>query len=54
VITVEVSSSVALPLAPEVLGQDAATFALAATHRVPIGQYVESGSGDRAGPGEVR
>lgn len=42
VITVVVSSSVALPMAPEVLGRQAASFALSATHRVPIGQYVES------------
>jgi len=42
VITVVISSSVALPMAPEVLGREAASFALTATHRVPIGQYVES------------
>jgi Flp pilus assembly protein TadG len=42
VITVVVSSSVALPMAPEVLGSRTASFALTATHRVPIGQYVES------------
>ena len=42
VITVEITSSVRLPMAPEVLGRDAASFALSATHRVPIGQYVES------------
>ena len=42
VIVVEVASSVSLPLAPEVLGRQAASFAVTATHRVPIGQYVES------------
>lgn len=45
VITVEITSSVRLPMAPEVLGRDAASFALTATHRVPIGQYVESAPG---------
>ena len=44
VITVVVSSSVALPMAPEVLGRQAASFGVTATHRVPIGQYVESAS----------
>lgn len=46
VITVEVTSAVDLPLAPEVLGRKAASFALSATHRVPIGQYVESAPDD--------
>lgn len=49
VITVEISSSVRLPMAPQVLGRDAASFALSATHRVPIGQYVESAGADEAG-----
>lgn len=52
VIVVEVSSSVALPMAPEVLGRDAASFALSATHRVPIGQYVESGSDEAENPSD--
>ncbi|RYB95122.1 hypothetical protein EUA93_12670 [Nocardioides oleivorans] len=42
VITVEVTSRVTLPFAPTILGRGAATFALDATHTVPIGQYVES------------
>ncbi|WP_248582709.1 hypothetical protein [Nocardioides sp. InS609-2] len=44
VITVTVTSGVDLPLLPEMLGGDKPTFALSATHRVPIGQYVESGT----------
>ena len=49
VITVEVVSGVALPLSPPILGREAATFSLDATHTVPIGQYVESAAdgGDR-------
>ena len=49
VITVEVRSGVDLPMAPEVLGKEVASFALSATHRVPIGQYVASSpdGGDR-------
>lgn len=42
VVTVEIRSAVDLPMAPEVLGRKAASFALSATHRVPIGQYVEA------------
>lgn len=42
VITVEVGSAVELPLAPRILGHQAAGFAVGATHTVPIGQYVES------------
>jgi hypothetical protein len=41
VITVHVSSRVDLPLLPEVLGGDKPSFALDATHTVPIGQYQE-------------
>ena len=41
VITVRVTSSVALPAAPRLLGEDAASFALDASHTVPIGQYQE-------------
>ena len=47
VITVRVTSEVALPLFSAILGRDSATFALEASHTVPIGQYVES-----AGAGE--
>ncbi|SEB49491.1 hypothetical protein SAMN04489844_0288 [Nocardioides exalbidus] len=42
VITVRITSGVTLPFAPTILGRSAATFALDATHTVPIGQYVES------------
>lgn len=41
VITVRVDSSVRLPFLPDVLGAGPATFALDATHTVPIGQYQE-------------
>jgi Flp pilus assembly protein TadG len=47
VITVRVDSRVDLPLLPEVLGGQAPSFALDATHTVPVGQYQEV---DRAGP----
>lgn len=46
VITVTVSSKVALPLMPDILGGDKPSFALSASHRVPIGQYVESDVAD--------
>ncbi|GAA5124133.1 hypothetical protein GCM10023339_45190 [Alloalcanivorax gelatiniphagus] len=46
VITVRVDSGVELPFFPAILGKDAAVFSLDATHTVPIGQYVESASGD--------
>lgn len=42
VITVRVDSGVDLPFFPAILGRDAATFSLDASHTVPIGQYVES------------
>jgi hypothetical protein len=41
VITVVVASSVHLPLLPTFLGGDAPSFALDATHSVPIGQFQE-------------
>lgn len=41
VITVVVRSRVDLPLLPDVLGGGAPSFALDATHTVPIGRYVE-------------
>ncbi|WP_395692938.1 hypothetical protein [Nocardioides sp.] len=41
VITVRVSSRVELPLLPDVLGGGAPSFALDATHTVPIGQFQE-------------
>lgn len=41
VITVTVASRVDLPLMPEVLGGDAPSFALDATHSVPLGQFQE-------------
>jgi hypothetical protein len=47
VITVRVLTRVEVPLLPEVLGGDAPSFALDATHTVPIGQYQEV---DRAAP----
>lgn len=47
VITVRVASRVDLPLLPSFLGGHAPSFALDATHTVPIGQYQEI---DRAAP----
>jgi hypothetical protein len=41
VITVRISSRVDLPLMPDVLGGGSPSFALDATHTVPIGQYQE-------------
>ncbi|GAA4118055.1 hypothetical protein GCM10022215_19220 [Nocardioides fonticola] len=41
VVTVRVESRVDLPLLPKVLGGGAPSFALDATHRVPVGQYQE-------------
>ncbi len=41
VITVRVDTRVVLPLMPDFLGHDRPSFALDATHTVPIGQYVE-------------
>jgi Flp pilus assembly protein TadG len=47
VITVVVTSNVELPLLPTFLGGNAPSFALDATHTVPIGQFQEI---DRATP----
>ncbi len=43
VITVEIRSRVEMPLLPEVLAAERRSFALEASHTVPIGQYVEAG-----------
>lgn len=43
VITVRIVTRVALPLMPDVLGGDKPSFALDASHTVPIGQYQEVG-----------
>jgi Flp pilus assembly protein TadG len=43
VVTVRVDSGVVLPLLPDVLGDQAPSFALDASHTVPIGQYQEVG-----------
>lgn len=45
VITVVVRSRVDLPLMPDVLGSGRPSFAVDATHTVPIGQYVEVTAG---------
>ena len=42
VITVRIDSGVQLPLLPDVLGGGAPSFALDASHTVPIGQYQEA------------
>ncbi|MBB3041251.1 hypothetical protein KM427_07430 [Nocardioides sp. LMS-CY] len=42
VVTVVVESSVDLPLLPDLLGGGAPSFALDATHDLPIGQYQEA------------
>ena len=47
VITVHVATQVEVPVLPAVLGGDAPSFALDATHTVPIGQHQEV---DRAAP----
>ncbi|WP_426241313.1 TadE/TadG family type IV pilus assembly protein [Nocardioides sp. LHG3406-4] len=56
VVTVTVTSGVDLPLLPEIIGGDRPSFALSATHRVPIGQYVQSGtaSGEEDQDGEPK
>jgi hypothetical protein len=41
-ITVRVSSSVQLPLFPDLFGEQRTSFALSSTHTVPIGRYQES------------
>ena len=43
VITVRVSSSVSLPLLPDFFDERRSSFALTATHTVPIGRYTEAG-----------
>jgi Flp pilus assembly protein TadG len=43
VITVRIATRVDLPLMPDVLGGDRPSFALDASHTVPIGQYQEVG-----------
>ena len=43
VITVELHSRVDLPLLPDVLGGGAPSFALNASHTVPIGQFRDTG-----------
>lgn len=43
VVTVELVTNVTLPLAPAVLGGDAASFRLESVHRLPRGKYVEAG-----------
>lgn len=45
VITVRVASRVVLPLMPDFLGSEKPSFALDATHTVPIGRYVEIDAG---------
>jgi Flp pilus assembly protein TadG len=52
VITVRIASRVELPFLPEVLGGGAPTFALDATHTVPIGQFqeVDPRSADASAP----
>ena len=42
-VTVELVTNVTLPLAPAVLGGDAASFRLESVHRLPRGKYVEAG-----------
>lgn len=42
-VTVRLSTRVLLPMAPQALGGDAPSFALDATHRVPVGRYQEGG-----------
>lgn len=42
-ITVDIHSRVALPLLPDVLGGGAPSFALDASHTVPVGQFRDTG-----------
>ncbi len=46
VITIRVDSGVDLPFFPVILGKQAVSFSLDASHTVPIGQYVESAPED--------
>jgi hypothetical protein len=48
---VRVRSAVDLPFFPAIFDKGAASFALDATHTVPIGQYVESAPEDDEDPG---
>lgn len=41
-VTIRLSTRVLLPMAPQALGGDAPSFALDATHRVPVGRYREA------------
>lgn len=41
VITVRIASRVDLPLVPQILGRQAPSFALDASHTVPVGQFQE-------------
>ncbi len=43
-VTVVVDSQVAIPWMPDVLGEHAASIAVSAQHRVPVGQFVEAES----------
>jgi len=52
VITVRVDSGVDLPFFPLILGKQAVSFSLDASHTVPIGQYVESAPEGDEGAGE--
>lgn len=45
VVTVRIASRVDLPLLPKMLGGQAPSFALDATHRVPVGQFQEISTG---------
>lgn len=45
VVTVRIASRVDLPLLPKMLGGQAPSFSLDATHRVPVGQFQEISTG---------
>lgn len=47
VVTVRIESQVDLPLVPQFLGGGSPSFALDATHRVPVGQFQEIRDGAR-------
>ncbi len=49
VITVQVDTTVTLPLSPQILGREAASFSLSSSHTLPIGQFVESAPDGGAG-----
>ena len=44
VVTLRVRSQVQLPLLPSLLGGGAPSFAVSASHTLPVGQYVERGT----------